>query len=252
MPKDPIKISYIGSQIVLEREQWRGHSAYISDYPGLLDAVLSYTWTYSETDHPYLRCGKLNKTLHYFVLAYLYGQNVLDEVLANDNIIEHLDNNGLNCTYENLHIISSDMNKAKAFSIDKMQSEDYLLPKYTTDVYYDHSKEIFQMQLFFNIDLYWNVNTGVPLQMMICLYSKFENLYIDWFYILNSRKKEVFDISKLHYDKVHFEERPLIKLKPEEKDALLIERDGQYYLQLKYGEDNRFTLVSKTAKRKLD
>lgn len=79
MPKDPIKISYIGSQIVLEREQWRGHSAYISDYPGLLDAVLSYTWTYSETDHPYLRCGKLNKTLHYFVLAYLYGQNVMKD-----------------------------------------------------------------------------------------------------------------------------------------------------------------------------
>lgn len=115
----PMTIEIQGDRISLQREQWKNNYAYISNYPGLLDEVKKYTWTYSVGEHPYLNCRMLNISLHKFVLQFLYGKEKLDEMLEKSNIIEHLDNNGLNCTYENLHVLSSDLNKAKAFTIDK-------------------------------------------------------------------------------------------------------------------------------------
>lgn len=99
-----------GDTITLKREQLKGNVAYISNYPGLLDEVKKYTWTYTKGDHPYLNCSKLKISLHKFVLQILYGAEKLNEMFDKSNIIEHLDNNGLNCVYENLHILSSDMN----------------------------------------------------------------------------------------------------------------------------------------------
>ena len=101
MPARKPKIERIGNMILLKRDQWKDHTATISDYPGLLDEVMKYTWTYYESDHPYLKCGKLNTSLHKFVLAFLYGADQLNHMLNNDNIIEHLDNDGLNCAYDN-------------------------------------------------------------------------------------------------------------------------------------------------------
>ncbi len=71
-----------------------------------------------------MRNSKLQKYLHEFVLGFIYGAENIDKMQSEKNIIEHLDNDGLNCTYENLHILSADMNKAKAFSIDKKRKEE--------------------------------------------------------------------------------------------------------------------------------
>ena len=58
-----------------------------------------------------MRCTKIGLSLHEFVLGFIYGAENIDKMQAEGNIIEHLDNDGLNCTYENLHILSEDMNK---------------------------------------------------------------------------------------------------------------------------------------------
>lgn len=95
----PMTIEFQGDRIRLQRDQWKNNDAYISNYPGLLEEVKKYTWTYSDGEHPYLNCSKLRVSLHYFVLQFLYGKDNLDEMLEKSNIIEHLDNNGL-CTYK--------------------------------------------------------------------------------------------------------------------------------------------------------
>ena len=141
MGADKMKATAIGSVIELSRDQWNGHKAYISDYPGLLEAVQKYTWTYSGGEHPYLRSSKLKTSLHKFVLAFLYGADNLEKMLLPDNIIEHLDNNGLNCSYDNLHILSSDRNKAKAFSIDKEADKFHGIPLFIADVFYSHNRQ---------------------------------------------------------------------------------------------------------------
>lgn len=234
MPKD-MDIEIEGDRIKLQREQWRGNSAYISNYPGLLEEVKKYTWTYTEGTHPYLNCSTFKVSLHKFVLQFLYGKEKLDEMLGKLNIIEHLDNNGLNCTYENLHILSEDMNKAKAFSIDKKNAaleagQMAGIPALITDVYYSHENKYFQLQVFFNKDIVYNKKTNRFVESFIFHYNDFDSLFIDWLYCFECIKKEEFDVYKHNAVRVYSKDVTLIELREDEKDATIVERDGKYYL----------------------
>lgn len=175
-----MEIQEIGNTYELRRIQWKGHVARITKDDALLEEVKKYTWTYIDGPHPYLRCATLKIYFHEFVLGFIYGADNINEMQAKGNIIEHLDNDGLNCTYENLHILSEDLNKAKAFTIDKIANAESAIaafPSYIMDVYYLHDKKLFQMQVFMNDDMYINVATGKVTEMLICLYDEFENLY---------------------------------------------------------------------------
>ena len=251
----PMTIEIQGDRIRLHRDQWKNNDAYITNYPGLLDEVKKYTWTYVDGEHPYLRCGTLNMFLHHFVLQYLYGKDKLDKMLEKSNIIEHLDNNGLNCTYENLHVLSSDLNKAKAFTIDKKNAalkdgELTDIPALITDVYYLHQHKLFQLQVFFNKNLVFNTQNGNVVESFTFFYSDFERLYIDWLYCFECIKEERFDVYKNNADKFHVEEATLIDLREDEKDAVFIKRDGQLYFVIRTDPDKGpLAYMEHTARR---
>lgn len=242
MPKH-MDIEILGDKIKLQRDQWKSNIAYISNYPGLLDEVKKYTWTYKEDQHPYLNCSLLGISLHKFVLQFLYGKEKLDEMIGNSNIIEHLDNNGLNCTYENLHILSENKNKAKAFSIDKKNAELQAgeitsIPALITDVYYSHENKYFQLQVFFNKNIVFNKRTNNPVESFIFHYNDFDSLFIDWLYCYECIKKEEFDVYKHHAVRIFVKDAPLIELKEDEKDATYVERDGVQYLIIRTDPEN--------------
>ena len=247
MPARKPKIERIGNVILLKRDQWKDHTATISDYPGLLDEVMKYTWTYYESDHPYLKCGKLNTSLHKFVLAFLYGADQLNHMLNNDNIIEHLDNDGLNCAYDNLHIISADYNKAKAFTIDKERALEPDIPSFITDVYYSHEKHYYQMQVFFNRDVFYNQSNGQPIEELFFQYNDFRSLYIDWVYIYGCRQQGAFDLSTFHMSRLYAKNRPIIYLTEDEQDHVFIQRDGQWFLRLNPDGGDKTTFSNKTV-----
>ena len=150
-----LKYEKIGKSYKLMREQWKGKTAFISDYSNLLQEVLKYTWTYS---NGYLRSSKLSVSLHQFVLEFLYGKEKLSQLLSEDCIIEHLDNNGLNCCYDNLHILSADYNKAKAFTIDKTETLE--IPSFILDAFYSHERKYYQLQITFNDNLFYLFQKG--------------------------------------------------------------------------------------------
>lgn len=252
MPARKPKIERIGNMILLKRDQWKDHTATISDYPGLLDEVMKYTWTYYESDHPYLKCGKLNTSLHKFVLAFLYGADQLNHMLNNDNIIEHLDNDGLNCAYDNLHIISADYNKAKAFTIDKERALEPDIPSFITDVYYSHEKHYYQMQVFFNRDVFYNQSNGQPIEELFFQYNDFRSLYIDWVYIYGGRQQGAFDLSTFHMSRLYAKNRPIIYLTEDEQDHVFIQRDGQWFLRLNPDGGDKTTFLNKTVYQDLE
>lgn len=252
MPARKPKIERIGNMILLKRDQWKDHTATISDYPGLLDEVMKYTWTYYESDHPYLKCGKLNTSLHKFVLAFLYGADQLNHMLNNDNIIEHLDNDGLNCAYDNLHIISADYNKAKAFTIDKERALEPDIPSFITDVYCSHEKHYYQMQVFFNRDVFYNQSNGQPIEELFFQYNDFRSLYIDWVYIYGCRQQGAFDLSTFHMSRLYAKNRPIIYLTEDEQDHVFIQRDGQWFLRLNPDGGDKTTFLNKTVYQDLE
>lgn len=255
MPSD-MSISEVGNVYELRRNQWRGNAARITKDPALLEEVQKYTWTYNAGMHPYLRCSKLGISLHEFVMGYIYGQDKIDELQEKGCIVEHLDNNGLNCTYENLHVLSGEMNKTKAFSVDRMNkdAEDENFPAYVMDVYYLHDKKQFQMQILLNEDLFVNTKTGQPLEMIICKYNDFNDLFIDWFYLLDRRIDRMFEIAKLHDDQIFFYSRPVISdPSPEELNSPFIERDGVIYLNLSATKNGiPISVVRHTSLRRID
>jgi hypothetical protein len=252
MPKS-MNIEIEGNQVRLQREQWSGNVAYISNYPGLLEEVKKYTWTYTSSGHPYLNCSKLNISLHKFVLQFLYGEEKLNEMLGKENIIEHLDNNGLNCTYENLHVLSEDMNKAKAFSIDKKSaaleaSGPATIPALVTDVYYSHEMKYFQLQVFFNKNLVFNASTKRIVERVLFQYCDFDSLFIDWLYCLDCIKTEKFDVYKHHANRVYVTDAPHLVLREDEKDAAFVKREGKYYLVIRTNpEDGPVAFMNHTS-----
>lgn len=244
----------IGDYIELTRAQWKGHTARISDYPGLLNEVQKYTWTYSDNGHAYLNCSKLNTSLHKFVLSYLYGEEALNTVLQKGNIIEHLDNNGLNCSYDNLHILDEDYNKAKAFTIDKQQNEYIGVPSFITDVYYSHINRYYQLQIMFNRNVLWRIvdDSYKPVEMLICKYMDFRQLYTDWLDVLEARKEGIIDPTKLNPAKLSFSLRPQIVLTEDEKEQCIIQRDGQYYMILNTDDPHKLSFVRKASFRHIE
>lgn len=251
----PMEITTVGAVYQLSRDQWCGNIAKITKDDALLEEVKKYTWTYTTGDHPYLRCTKIGLSLHEFVLGFIYGAENIDKMQAEGNIIEHLDNDGLNCTYENLHILSEDMNKTKAFSIDKIQAEDgqVSFPPYILDVYYLHDKKQFQMQICMNDDIYFNTKTGTPVEMFICGYDDFDNLYLDWFYLLKCRVNKKFDIVKFNAIQIYAKERPMITVTPEEMNSPCIVRDGVVYLNLDAKHNGvPMSCINHTALRKIE
>lgn len=252
MAQARISFAKTGEKIELSRNLWGNRRAYISDYPGLLDEILKYTWTLKVDNHAYLWNSRIKMYLHKFVLVFLYGKDRVDNMLANDHIIEHLDNNGLNCSYDNLHIISSDYNKAKAFTIDKKLNSYKEIPSYVTDVYYSHKKQIYQMQVFFNRIIFYEQQSGVPIESFCFQYDAFSYMYIDWLYLLESLEKGEFSINSIHAKKVFAEKRPLITLKESEKDHVIIEREGHYYLKLNPDGGNKAAFLVKSVYKEIE
>lgn len=250
-------VNILGEYIELKRDQWRGHSARITNDPELLEKVKKYTWTYNDGKHPYLRNGVLGMSLHEFVLSHVYGHEYVKNMIQAGNIIEHLDNDGLNCSYDNLHIISEDWNKTKAFSIDKKSKEIedvFEMRAYATDVYYCHKEKYFQLQVAMNDDIYINAKNNQAAEMFICIYNEFEDLYLDWLYLLNKIQTRKFDFTRFHAAKIYAQERPYITINPDERNNPVIIRDGVAYLNLDAKDKNGNPMVSivHSAKRIVD
>lgn len=262
MAKKDITFKKIGDNYELSRPQWGENKAYISDYPGLLNKVLKHTWTYKKGNHPYLSTnikstdGKKHPVyLHKFVLNHLYGTENLDEMLKPDNIIEHLDNNGLNCSYDNLHILSADNNKAKAFKIDKAPIPSFTtVQTFVTGVYYSHKKKYYQVQMVFNRDaLYHKLDEKIiPIECVYLFYYDFDQLYIDWLNIMKFKKADKFDFGVLRPNKSAFQDRPQLELTEEEKKGSIVVRNGVPYLLLKTEGDDGLAFIVKTAYRNLE
>lgn len=189
--------------------------------------------------------------MHQFVLSFLYGKDKLDTMLSEENIIEHLDNNGLNCTYDNLHVLSADYNKAKAFTIDK-QSPDPIIPAFVTDVFYSHKKQHYQIQIVFNKDIYFFAESKTPVDSFYCVYTNFIDLYMDWLYVLDCRERKFFDIQKFHSTQIYAKQRPLLILTEKEQTNIIIERDGKLYLRLETDDPNRMAFINHTAFQEID
>ena len=240
-----------GNTLILKRAQWKNREAYISDYPGLLEAVCKHTWSFSDS---YLKSAYHNMSLHKFVLCYRYGETVINNIISEGKIIEHLDNNGLNCSYENLHIVSSRDNKMKAFSpIDARRANDSRIPLFTIDVFYSHNSlenGYYQVQIYLNDSCRWRYKGEFISGMLFLIYTDFQDLMTDWIYLIKRRVSGELDIQKLKPSRRFIHPGYRFIRTPEEIGRPIIEREGQLYFEPSLDSKN-LACVIKTSYRSL-
>ncbi len=123
MPKGDQKVTHSGNTIMISRPSFN-YLALVTYAKDLYSMIASTTWTKetSEKGKEYLRSTKYG-LLHQLVISYFYGEGALLEAYKSDYVIDHLDNNGYDCTCENLALIPRKENSAKGLTyIEKGQN----------------------------------------------------------------------------------------------------------------------------------
>ena len=106
--------------------------------------------------------------------------------------------------------------------------------------------------MFFNKNLVFNTQNDNIVESFTFFYSDFERLFIDWLYCFECIKEERFDVYKNNADKIYVKEAPLIELREDEKDAVVINRDGQLYFVIRTDPDKGpLAYMEHTARRDL-
>ncbi len=144
-------------EIHIFREGWSrtGVASYREDYYRELTSV---TWTKVDSensDNAYLRNGRLG-TLHRYMMAKWYGEDVLADMTARGWVVDHMNNNGMDCRISNLEFLAKPHNTAKGqtFDVDSKRMQ----PHIALNVFKDFSTQCYQITIGFND----NVSTFDP------------------------------------------------------------------------------------------
>lgn len=195
----------------------------------LYNMVASTTWTKvtSETGKEYLKSAKYG-LLHQLVIRYFYGDDVLIEAYKNDYVIDHLDNNGYECTYENLTLIPKKENSAKGLTYDIERAES--IRKFAINITKDFDTMEFQISLAFNQPANIKIEEeDVPLVRLYLRYgTDYRTTFIDARSILNDlNEKGSLDFVNLRHKGLDYKKAEVIFATREEIASGYVVRDGQ-------------------------
>ncbi len=142
------KVTHDGELIEISRPTFKC-SAFATYTEELFKRISSVTWFVirSKTGKEYLKSSKYG-LLHQLVVNYFYGADVLKETYANDYVIDHLDNNGYDCTYENLALIPKKENTAKGLTYDIEREQS--IESFSINITKDFNTQEFQISIYFN------------------------------------------------------------------------------------------------------
>lgn len=198
---------------------------------GLFKIISETTWT---KNGDYIRSSKLNKSLHQVVMEYWYGEDAVKEAYKNGFVIDHINNNGFDCRICNLNFLHRFRNSAKGLTFDReREASIYTM---ALNIFKDFKSKRFQITIGFNKPTLYKNDNGDFTDI-----SSMKLLYNDDFRIVFSDAESIlyeaieygsYDLSKLRFTDIKYEKAFTTILKPEEKDAAVVERDGQYYLVL--------------------
>jgi hypothetical protein len=138
------------------------------------------------------------KYLHQVVMEYWYGQKCCQRMYDNGFVIDHLDNNGLNCQYENLEFLKERKNlHLKGNVFDKTQREQ--IPTAAVSIYKRRDGE-FQITIFFNKPFYNAKGQAISRCCLVYKDRDYDLVLIDALLIQDFIEKGIIDFKDLHND----------------------------------------------------
>lgn len=236
MPVRDQKVEIVGDSIHILRKQFNV-MAFATYKQELYEKIRLYTWTPASG---YIKSSKLKMSLHKFLMVEKYGEEVIQEAYANDFVIDHINNDGMDCRYTNLALIPSRLNVAKGqtYDIDRLENQHNFAINFSRD---EESSE-YQISVAFN--KHCNFQRGdevIPITGMYLRYGQdYKTTFLDAQIIVNDLLSGgTIEIPKLHTSKVLLNKAILLRLTEEEMKGDFVMRDGQVFMI--QGRESSFT-----------
>lgn len=227
------KFEIVNGNIHISGKEWKqiAEVTYREDY---YDELTSVTWTKT---NGYIKNAKLG-LLHRYMMEKWYGKEVLDEMTKRGWIVDHMNNNGLDCRICNLEFLSSHHNVAKGQILD-VESEKMRM-HIALNIFKDFTTGLYQISIGFNDNIYfYNAKTKEArlINTLFLLYDCDYRLVIyDAEKILTQYQIEKkFGLGNLSFIDYKCEYPPEIQFTEKEIDEIIngnrwyIERNGELY-----------------------
>jgi hypothetical protein len=205
----------------------------ITDYTDeLLKKIKAESWHVSGD---YIKCSRLKMSLHHFVMTHWYGEEKLTEAKKNGYIVEHHNNDGFDCRISNLSFAPELLNKAKAFTYDKMRVE--MIENIAINFYKDFETGRYQITIGFNKPYYVvnpKQNTAIDVTDIYLLYNgDFYRTMMDATNILHEIKEYgQLKFSNLRYDDFYYKEAIHIPADVPEEQLTFVDDEGRVTVRL--------------------
>lgn len=139
--------------IFINREGWDrlGFATYREDY---YDELTNATWTKKNSPNStnsYLFNTQLG-LLHRFMMTKWYGEEMMREMDKRGWIVDHLNNDGMDCRISNLEFLAQNHNTAKGQTYDVESHK--MIPHLAVNIFKDFSTGNYQITIGFNDSVY--------------------------------------------------------------------------------------------------
>lgn len=224
-----------GNTITINREGWNSlaFATYREDYYAELT---KYTWSLNDKGYP--TNATLGGGLHRYMVSKWYGQDVLEELTAKGYVVDHMNNNHMDCRISNLEFLKHNRNVAKGMYLDKESKQ--LEHRIAISLFKDFNTGCYQITIGCNDTIVTKDANGQEhyINAIKLLYNcDYSLVILDAESILTQyEESNGFSLNGLRYCDKRIIEAPAIVLTEEEKNQPFVIRDGVTYLVIGNGK----------------
>ena len=172
------------------------------------------------------------------MMSKWYGDDVLRDLTEKGYVVDHMNNNHMDCRISNLEFLKHDRNVAKGLQLDKESEQ--MRARLAIALYKDFSTGCYQITIGCNDviateDKYGGVHIISEIYLLYdCEYAL---VVLDAEAILAEYESSGrISLSRLHHCDVRIHEAPNIILTEDEKDQAIVIRDGIPYIVIGNGK----------------
>ncbi|MBS3938779.1 MAG: HNH endonuclease [Peptococcaceae bacterium] len=232
--KSKNKFDINGDTISIMRDGWQqmAFATYRDDY---YEELSSHTWSLS---NGYPSDTTLGGGLHRYMMAKWYSADVLRDLTAKGYVVDHMNNDPMDCRICNLEFLKHNRNVAKGQYLDKEAKQMRL--KLAVSLFKDFSTGCYQITIGCNDHIVTQDSSGrqCHINSIKLLYNcDYSLVVLDAEAILTQYEAVgKFSISQLHCCDSRVQEAAHITLTDAEKKQGFVIRDGVYYLVIGNGK----------------
>lgn len=207
MKNNKVEITHENNKIYLRFVNPEWQNLGFTDFTDeLWEIINSAKWHIKEK---YIYAGK--KSLHRVVMEYWYGKECCSEMIKKDFVIDHIDNNGFNCLYENLAFLSRSKNwHYKGNYYDKERIE--TIPIAAVNIMKKMGGDKFQITVGFNVPLVNSQGQQFSKAFFVYDTKDYDLVLSDALTLIESAKKGEIDFRNIRCDRYKLEPFYLVKI----------------------------------------